>query len=441
MQVSVETTQGLKRKLTIELPAEQFEEQVTSRLKDLARKVRLDGFRVGKVPMHVVKKRFSSSVRADVAQELMQKTLFDAMKDNNINPAGQPFVEPEQFEEGKDFKYVATVEVYPEIAIVELDKAEVEQVQAKVESTDVDDMMEKLREQHKSWDEVDRKVKSGDKVFINFEGFVDEQVFDGGKADDFELVIGSGNMIPGFEEGITGKDKDKEFDLEVSFPEDYGKKDLAGKAAVFKITVNKIQEGTLPELDDDFSEKFNIKEGGIEALKKDIKENMERELERKVNSLNKENIFDSLLEKNSFELPDALIDREIEHLKEDMYQRVFGNQKVDKTKLPELPRDMFEEQAKRRVKLGLLVAEYISKHELKSDDKRVEQTIEKIASAYERPKELKEWYLTNKERRAEIEAIVLEEQVAERVLADAAVVDKVMDYTSVMNPETNQTDK
>jgi trigger factor len=441
MQVSVETTKGLERKVKVQVPAEQFEGEVNSRLKDLANKVKLDGFRPGKVPFHVVKQRYTPSVEAEVMHDLMQKTLFEALQENKLNPAGQPFVEPEKYEAGKDFNYTATLEVYPEITPVELEKDEVEQVNAQVNDSDLEEMLDKLREQHKTWNEVQRKTQKGDKISLDFKGFVNDEEFEGGEAKDFELELGSGSMIPGFEDGLLDVECGKEFDLNVTFPEDYGQQDLAGKPAVFKCTVNKVMEGVLPELDDEFAEKFNVKEGGIEALRAEIRQNMERELERQVKSVNKEKLFDKLLEKNTFEVPNALIDREIQHLKEEMYQRVFGNQKVDKSKLPELPREMFEEQARRRVHLGLLIAEYVSKHELKPNEERVVETIEKLAESYERPEELKQWYMTNDQRKAEIEAIVLEEQVADKIKDDATIVEKDMDYQSIMNPSKDDSDK
>lgn len=354
MQVSVETLEGLERKVTVSVPAEKVEEEVSLRLKNLARKVKVDGFRPGKVPMHVVVSRYSQSVREEVARDMVQSTLFEALQKNELVPAGYPSVEPEQFEKGKDFKYSAIFEVMPVFEVVELNQAIVELARSEVTDKDVESMLDKLREQNKEWNEVSRAVKKGDKVLIDFEGFLDEQLFDGGSAKGHELVIGSGSMIPGFEDGIAGNKKEKPFDIKVTFPEDYGHKELAGKEAVFKITINSVMEGTLPELNDEFAAKFNIKEGGIDALKKDIKENMARELERRVSMMNREKLFDKLMEVNTIELPMALIDKEIEHLKHDMYHRLFGHEHHDNEQIPDFPRELFVEQAKRRVHLGLL---------------------------------------------------------------------------------------
>jgi trigger factor len=441
MQVSVETLSGLERKVTVSVPAEKVEEEVSLRLKNLARKVKLDGFRPGKVPFNKVKDRYSHSVREEVAREMVQSTLYEALQKNELVPAGYPYVEPEQVEEGKDFKYTATFEVLPVFDVAELNQAAVELVKSEVTEKDVTDMINKLREQNKEWQDVSRAIKTGDKVIIDFEGFLDDKPFEGGSAQRHELVIGSGAMIPGFEDGIIGGKKDKPFDIKVTFPEDYGHAELAGKEAVFKITVHNIMEGKLPELDDAFAEKFNIKEGGVEALTKDIKANMERELERRVGVLNREKLFDKLMELNKVDLPLALIDKEIEHLKHDMYHRVFGHEHTENEKIPDFPRELFEEQAKRRVHLGLLFSEYVKKHSITADKDSVNAMIDKFASAYERPEELRSWYQSSKEHMAEIEALVMEELVAEKIAADAKVNYKQTDYDSVMNPKKGTEDK
>lgn len=438
MQVSVETLKGLERKVTVSVPTEKVEEEVSQRLRNLARKVKVDGFRPGKVPMDVVKKRYADSVLEEVARDMVQSTLFEALKEKELVPAGYPSIEPEQLESGKDFRYSATFEVYPEFDVKELGKAEVELVDAEVTDKDVKNMIEKLREQNKQWHEVQRAVADGDKVVFDFKGFLGDEPFEGGSAKDYELIIGSGQMIPGFEDGLIGAEIDKEFDLKVQFPEDYGHADLAGKEATFKTTVKSVSEGQLPKLDDAFAEQFNIKEGGMDALKKDIKENMERELERRISAMNRETAFNKLLDANTFDIPASLIDQEIENLKHDMFHRIFGHEHKENEKIPDFPRSLFEEQAKRRVQLGLLFAEYVKKHELKSDKERVDAMIDKMASAYESPEELKSWYAGNQERLAEIESLVMEEMVAEKILKDAKTIKKDKSYDDVMNPKDTE---
>ncbi|MDR3501345.1 MAG: trigger factor [Legionella sp.] len=441
MQVSVETLNGLERKVTISVPTAKVEEEVSLRLKDLAHKVKVDGFRPGKVPMHIVTSRYSDSVRQEVAREMVQSTLFEALQQNELVPAGYPYIEPEEIEKGKDFKYTATFEVMPVFEVAELNQATVELARSEVTDKDLEEMLDKLREQNKEWHDVSRAVKKGDKVVIDFQGFLNDELFDGGSAEGHELVIGSGAMIPGFEDGITGGKKDKPFDIKVTFPEDYGHKELAGKEAVFKITVRNILEGKLPELNDAFAEKFNIKEGGVDALKKDIKENMTRELERRVSMMNREKLFDKLMEVNAIDLPLALIDKEIEHLKHDMYHRLFGHEHHENEQIPDFPRELFEEQAKRRVHLGLLFSEYVKKHQIVADKDKVNAMIEKFAGAYENPDELRAWYQSSKEHLAEIEALVMEEVVADKIAADAKIKHKSMDYDSVMNPKKAENTK
>ena len=441
MQVSVETLKGLERKVTISVPTEKVEEEVGQRLRNLAHKVKVHGFRPGKVPMNVVKSRFSDSVRQEVARDMVQSTLYEALKKHDLVPAGSPYIEPEEVESGKDFRYTAVFEVFPEVHVNELNKAEVDIIQATVKDADVKNMLEKLREQNKEWEEVDSAIAKGHKVTIDFEGFLDGKPFEGGSAEGYELEIGSGNMIPGFEDGLIGAKKDKPCEINVNFPDDYGHNDLAGKAATFKTTVKKVMEGRLPALDAAFAEKFNIKEGGVEALATDIKQNMERELERRVSSMNRESIFDKLLENNKFDVPVALIDQEIAHLKHEMYHRVFGHEHSDNEQIPDFPRSLFEAQAQRRVQLGLLFSEYVKKHELIADKARVDAMIEKFASAYEKPEELREWYQGNQERLAEIEALVMEEMVSEKILEDAKAVHKKMNYDAVMNPKKDTDEK
>jgi len=441
MQVSVETLKGLERKITVSVPSEKVEEEVSLRLRNLARKAKLDGYRPGKAPLSVVQTRYSDSVRQDVAREMVQPTLFEALENNKLMPAGYPDVEIENLEKGKDFTYSAMFEIFPEIKINELNQNEIEQIKAEVTDSDIEDMLTKLRGQNKEWHEVNRAIADGDKAVIDFEGFIGDEPFEGGKATDFEIVIGSNSMIPGFESSLIGGKEGKPFEISVKFPEDYGHDALAGKDSTFKITVHKVMEGRLPELDDAFAEKFNIKEGGVDALRKDIKENMVRELERRVGSVNRERIFDKLLAANDFDVPAVLIDQEIENLKHDMFHRLFGHEHHENEQIPDFPRILFEEKAKRRVQLGLLFSEYVKAHELVAEPARVDAMIEKFASAYEHPDELRDWYKGDKERIGEVEALVMEEIVAEKISANAKLIEKKASYDEVMNPKQDNETK
>ncbi|HVT62948.1 MAG TPA: trigger factor, partial [Legionellaceae bacterium] len=265
MAVSVESLSGLKRKMTISLPADEFTREYDSRIKKLAHKVKIDGFRPGKVPLQEVKKRYAFNVTREVAQELIQNSLYQALKEHNFTPVATPEIEPEQMAPGQPFSYHAIFEIFPHVEVNELDGEVVELVSAEVQDSDVDTMIESLREKNKIWEEVTRAAKNGDKVVIDFEGFVDNAPFEGGKAENFEIELGAGSMIPGFEEGLIGLKADKTKDLEVTFPKEYGHADLAGKDARFHVTVKKVMKGELPEVNDAFAELFNVKEGGVAA--------------------------------------------------------------------------------------------------------------------------------------------------------------------------------
>lgn len=438
MAVAIESLSGLKRKMTISVPAEAVTTEFDSRLKKLAGKVKIDGFRPGKVPMNVVKQRYSYSVMHEVAQELIQTSLYNALREHDLTPVAQPHIEPEHMEPGQAFQYHATFEVFPTFEIKELDGQKVELVSSEVSDQDIDKTIESLREKNKEWQDVARAAKKGDKVILDFEGFLNDEPFEGGKAENFEVIIGAAAMIPGFEEGIIGLKADKEKDLELTFPAEYGHADLAGKEARFHVTVKKVMQGTLPELNDDFAKLFNVKEGGVDALRSDIKENMTRELTRRVSSVNREAIFDKLLESNQFDIPEVLIDQEIEHLKHEMYHQVFGHEHSDDEKIPDFPRTLFEDKATRRVHLGLLFSEYVKLHQIEVDATRVDAMIEMFASAYEAPEEVRNWYRSHKDRMAEIEALVMEELVADQIILTAKVVAKAQDYDSVMNPNPKE---
>ena len=442
MQVSVETLNGLERKLTISVPFEKIEAEVNLRLRNMAPKAKVHGFRAGKVPAAVIKQRYSEGVRQDVAREMVQSTLFEALKANDLSPAGYPTVEPEPIVAGSDFKYTAVFEIFPEIHINELTPTDsIDIVRAEVADSDLATMLDNLRGQNKDWVSVSRAVQTGDKVVIDFKGFLGDEAFEGGSAEKYALEIGSGSMIPGFEDGLIGAKKDKPCEIKVTFPADYGHNALAGKEARFEISVHDVLEGQMPELNEAFAEKFNIKTGGADALKKDIKENMIRELERRVGSMNRNVIFDALLAKNKFDVPAALVDQEIEHLKHEMYHQIFGHNHSDDEKIPDFPRALFEEKAIHRVRLGLLFSEYVKKHEIIVEPSRVDAMIEKLASAYEDPAELRGWYKESTERRAEIEALVMEEIVSEKILASAKAVEKMMTYDQVVNPEKTKENK
>ncbi|MCE9788730.1 trigger factor [Shewanella chilikensis] len=433
MQVSVETTQGLERRLTISVPAEQIEKLVKDSLQREAKRARIPGFRPGKVPASVIEKRYGKAIRQDITGEVMQRNFVEAIIAEKLNPAGAPTFTPGATDAEK-FEFTATFEIYPEVEIKGLDGIEVEQPVAEVQQADVDNMIETLRKQHATYETVERVAEDGDKVIINFVGSVDGEEFEGGKAEDFELQLGSGRMIPGFEEGVKGHKAGEEFDIDVTFPEEYHAENLKGKAAKFAITVKEVKGANLPEVNDEFAKLFGITEGGIDALKAEISKNMSRELEQALKANVKEQVLDGLLAANEIELPKALIDGEVDVLRRQAMQR-FGGQGAN---MPELPAELFTEQAERRVKIGLLLGEVIKSNELKAEEERVQALIASMASAYEDPKEVIEYYNGNEELMQNMRNLALEEQAVEAVLKSAKVTQKDVAFEEFMNKATGR---
>ncbi|MCW7547888.1 trigger factor [Photorhabdus sp. APURE] len=429
MQVSVETTQGLGRRVTITVPAADVEKAVSSELINVAKKVRIDGFRKGKVPMNIVKQRYGASVIQDVLSDLMQRNFINAIIEQKINPAGAPSYAPEQFKDGEDFTYSVEFEVYPEVELKDLEAIEVEKPVVEVRDEDVDAMLETLRKQQANWKETEEAVGAEDRVTVDFNGSVDGEEFEGGKASDFVLAMGQGRMIPGFEEGIVGRKAGEEFTIDVNFPEDYHAENLKGKAAKFAITLKKVEQRELPELTEEFIKRFGIADGTVEGLRAEVRKNMERELKNAVRNRIKSQVIEGLVKANEIDVPAAVVDSEIDVLRRQSAQRFGGNEK----QALELPRELFEEQAKRRVVVGLLLGEVISSNELKADDERVKALIEEMASAYEDPQEVIEFYGKNQELMNNVRNIALEEQAVEVLLGKAKVSEKETTFNELMN--------
>ncbi|NHB97133.1 trigger factor [Photorhabdus stackebrandtii] len=429
MQVSVETTQGLGRRVTITVPAADVEKAVSSELVNVAKKVRVDGFRKGKVPMNIIKQRYGASVIQDVLGDLMQRNFINAIIEQKINPAGAPSYAPEQFKDGEDFTYSVEFEVYPEVELKDLEAIEVEKPVVEVKDEDVDAMLETLRKQQADWKETEEAVSAEDRVTVDFNGFIDGEEFEGGKASDFVLAMGQGRMIPGFEEGIVGHKAGEAFTIDVNFPEDYHAENLKGKAAKFEITLKKVEQRELPELTEEFIKRFGIADGTVDGLRAEVRKNMERELKNAVRNRIKSQVIDGLIKANEIEVPAAVVDGEIDVLRRQSAQRFGGNEK----QALELPRELFEEQAKRRVIVGLLLGEVISSNELKADEERVKGLIEEMASAYEDPQEVIEFYGKNQELMSNVRNIALEEQAVEVLLGKAKVSEKETTFNELMN--------
>lgn len=421
MQVSVETTSGLGRRMTVQIPADQIDQQVESKLQQLAQTVKLDGFRPGKVPLSVVKKRYGSQVRAETAGELIASSYEEALQQENLKPAGDPSIEQTRNEGGQELEYVATFEIYPEIEPPVLADISIERQIAKIVDADIDNMLDKLRKQRATWNKAERASAQGDRLEIDFTGTIDGETFSGGSAKNIPLELGSNSMIPGFEEQLTGVSAGDTKSIEVTFPEDYASKEVAGKTAQFEVHVHAVAEAQLPSLNDEFARAFGVGDGGLDKLREEISGNMQRELDAAVKTDVKKQVFDALLEKANLDVPAALIDTEIDILI-----------KKDEAGADAADRSRFEEEAHRRVSLGLLIAEIIQRNQLQVDPERVRETIESLAQSYEKPEEVVQWYYSNQEMLAGIQTLIMEDTVVEWVTEQAKVTDKTTTFDEIM---------
>lgn len=439
MQVSIETTSGLERRLTVGVPAARVDVEVDSRLQKAAHNVRLPGFRPGKVPMKVMRQRFGTGVRQEVLGEVMSQSFQEAVVQENLRPAGQPTIEPKSMEAGQDLEYVAVFEVFPDVELAEMGEFPVSKPEAEVTDDDIDRIIAVFREQQGSWDAVDRPAADGDKVNINYVGTRDGEVFDGGSAEDSELELGSGRMIPGFEDGIVGMKAGEEKTLALSFPEDYHNEELKGAAVEFKITLNSVLELIPAAIDEELFQKYGVEEGGEEQFRKEVADNMARELKNAVETKVKQQVMDAILEAHEgVEIPSALVAQEVAALRNQMFQQFGGgmNQDLDLESL--LPNEMFEENAKRRVKLGLVMAELISTYELSADGDKVRAAIDELASTYTDPEEVVDYYYSNPDQLASVESKVLEDQVVEKLLESANITVEKCSYQEAISAEQGE---
>jgi len=434
MQVSIETTSGLERRLTVGVPADTVEGEIEKRLKDAAKNIRLNGFRKGKVPMKVVKQRYGAGVRQEVIGEVISRSFYEAAQQQDLKPAGQPSIEPKQMSEGKDLEFVATFEVYPEVSLGDVSGFKVTRESVEISDEDIDKMIETLRKHQATFEVVERASADGDQVNIDFTGTKDGEEFDGGKAEGHNLVLGSNAMIPGFEDGIVGMKAGEEKTIKVTFPDDYQAEELKGAEVEFAIKVNSVSEQVLPELKKPFFQTFGLEKGGIKAFQKEVKSNMERELKNTLKSKVKAQVMDQLFESHEVELPKALISNEIDVLRNQMMQR-FGQQPKGFDAKSMLPDNMFEEEAKRRVALGLIVGEVVKSANIKPEAKAVRSMIEEIAGTYEEPQEVIDYYYSQRQMLAGVESAVLEDQVVEYILDQAEVTETTASYDEIMQPK------
>jgi trigger factor len=438
MQVSIETTSTLERRLTIGVPAERVEKEVNARLQRAAQQARINGFRPGKVPMAVIRQRFGDGVRQEVLGEVMSQSFYEAVQQEKLKPAGRPNIEPKTLEAGKDLEYVAVFEVFPDVQSRDYKAIEVVKPVAELTEPDVDKMIETLRKQQGTWVDVQRAAQSGDQVDIDYAGTKDGEAFDGGSATGSSLVLGSGRMIPGFEDAVVGMQIGTEKAVPLTFPADYHNEALKGAAVEFKIKLNGVKEQQPAALNEELFAKFGVKDGGEPQFRKEVAENMTRELRNATKNKIKNQVMDGLLKVHAeLDVPKALVAEEVVVLRNQMVQQFGGGkQNLDFASL--LPDDMFRTQAERRVKLGLILNDIIVREEIKADAARVRTAVEEIASTYEDPQEVIGWYYGNKQQLQGVESVVLEEQVVEKLLEQATVSDKALSYEEVLKPESQE---
>ncbi|MDX2316014.1 MAG: trigger factor [Gammaproteobacteria bacterium] len=437
MQVTVETTQGLERKVKVEVPEDRVQGEVSKRLTNIAQSARLPGFRPGKAPMKVIAQRYGKQVREEVVGEIVQSSFQDAIVQESLRPAGTPTIDPLEWEAGGGVAYTAIFDVYPEVSLPAIDSLRIAKPEAAVSDADLDGMLDRLRKQRRGWDPVQRAAMPGDRVVIDFEGVCDGEVRDDLKSEGFAVELGAQQLFKEFEEGLMGAQADQELSLDLHFPSDFRAGELAGKPVSFQVKVNAVEAAVLPTIDDAFAESFGVKEGGIEQFKSEVRANMQRELEEGVRTATKQRVMEALLAGRSLELPESLIKREVE--------RSMGQRRLELTHSGmsaddiELDPQLFDEPARRRVSLGLLVGELIKENAIKADPEEIRARIDGIASTYEDPDEVVRWYYSDPTRLSEVESSVLEDTVVAWIMERAEVVTESSSFDELLNPGQTQT--
>jgi len=430
MQVSLENLGKLERRMQVQVPAEQVSKEIASRLKQLSRTARLNGFRPGKAPLTVIRQQFGPQVHREVIGELMQSSFSEAVTQQQLNPAGSPRIEPRSIAEGQDLTYVATFEVLPDVALLPIESLGIDRVTAPVTADDIDAMIERLRKQQMKFTAVDRAAEAGDKVSVDFEGSIDGTPFAGGKGEKVPIVLGDNRMLPQLEAGLIGAKAGDQRLIDVDFPADYRATDLAGKRASFKVDVHTVEAPSLPDVDDDFCQTFGVTEGGVEKLREDVAANMRRELEQNLRTRNKAAVMDALYQANPLEVPNALIESAIRDMQLEAMRRSGAK---DVSQAP--PRDPLVEPARRRVVLGLLFSALIRREGIVLDPARTEARLDDMVGAYGDASALKRAYLQNADAMRHVESLALEDQVVDWVLAHAKVQEKPSTFKEVMNFE------
>lgn len=429
MQANIETLGALERRLDLTVPAAEIEKEVTTRLSKLARTVRMPGFRQGKVPMKMVAATYGAQVQAEVLNDKVGQAFNDAVTSSKLRVAGTPRLEPKQVET-QDLAFSATFEVYPEIKVGELSSVEVQRAVCPVGDAEIDRTLEIMRKQRATYEAVTRAAADGDRVTVDFVGSVDGTPFEGGSGTDFPFVLGQGRMLPEFETAVQGMSTGEEKSFPLTFPTDYRATELAGKLASFDVTVKKVEQAVLPPVDAEFAKGLGVADGDLDKMRTEVRTNLEREVKGRLKSRTKDSALNALLATTSFDVPKALVEADTQRLME-MARNDLVSRGIDAKEAP-LPPEVFAPQAERRVRLGLLLAELVRSEKLSAQQQQIRKAIEEIAQSYERPAEVIQWYLGNRERLSEIEAIVTEDNVVDWVLAKAKTVDTPVAFDELM---------
>ena len=433
MRVSVETTSGLERKLTVGVPADEVDSAVAKKLAEASKNVRLPGFRPGKVPMSVMKQRFGPGVRQEVLGDVINQSFQEAVISENLRPAGQPNIEATSVESGKDVEYIATFEIYPTVSLNEVKNFEVTKLTCDIGESDVNDIIEVFQKQQGQLVDVDRAAEEGDTLTIDFEGFKDGETFDGGAGTDTALELGSGRMIPGFEDGLVGASAGDERALELTFPEDYHSEELKGAAVEFKVTIKAVKAMELAELNAELFASYGVGGDDVDAFRAEVQKNMERELKGAIDAHVKQQVMDAIIEAHpELEIPQILIAQETDALRGQMFQQFGGGVSPDMDLKSILPDEMFSERAKRRVRMGLLVSELVQELGVRAEPNKVRELIEEIASTYQDPEEVINWYYEDNNQLMGIESRVLEDSVVEKLLEQAKVTEEATGYQDAL---------
>jgi trigger factor len=435
MQVSIESTGALDRRMTVQFPPERVQAEVQKRLGRLARNVRIDGFRPGKVPLKVVQQRFGPGVYQEVLGEVLEQSFHEALVQEGLYPAGGPSIEPKLVEPGQPIEYVASFQVFPEVAVADLSDVAIERPQAEITEADVDRVIESLRQQRRVYEPVQRPAENGDRMVLDFEGTVDGQPFEGGKAQGFAVEIGAGRLLPGFESQLPGLEVGAGKTIDVPFPDDYPAESLKGRTAQFALKVLSVEAPELPEVDAAFVNSFGVADGSAESLRAEVRSNMSRELTKNIRGRVKRQVMDALVARHDFELPRAPVEDETRRLREETERRLQSGGNTGS-----LPDSLFTEEAARRVRLGLVIRAIVRREQMTVDTGRVEAELDSLAQTYEDGDEVKQYYRANREAMAELEAMVMEEQVVDWVLAQARVTDQPQSFESLMNPGSSTTE-